>query len=468
MLSLFKKKSPVVFPQTVTTVEGELIRSTDITIRNAPTVNWSNRPVNKTFVPQIGCERVQAIDFQAKFGARNFTVSDYIAFYEAISPLADAIDTIASQFASIQPKVWDKKNKTYLIDHPILTLLSNPNNNVDYLEFAEQEMSFFELTGNCFWIVTSSRLDGEPINLNCVPPQWISPTIGADGYVDIFNYTPINSGFSTQFKRVFTLGDKNFRYVSPDGLQEMFQLKRFNPNSGGFRIFGVSKLRSIAYQLQHFRDACLHNIALLQNGATPSGMLTSTSDNGLTVDQWNNLKAEFDHVFAGAANAGRPLITENLEWQSFSMTNKEMDYIEARKQLKEEIYNRLKIPLALINSNALSLANMSVAERQLYNLSVLPAADKIFSTLTMHLMSRYRDGENLCLTYDPCTIPALKEQTIDELSKMATLNVMSDNELRKRLDLPEAGTDAADEVYKPTTVLPAYGVIDEQPTGQSR
>ena len=80
----------------------------------------------------------------------------------------------------------------------------------------------------------------------------------------------------------------------------------------------------------------------------------------------------------------------------------------------------------------------------------------------MHLMDRYPDGDNLKLTYDPCTIPALKEQTITELTKMAALNVISDNELRKRLDLPEAGDAQAEDVFKPSNMLPTYGVTDEQ------
>lgn len=457
-MKLFKRSPKL--PTTSVTIEGREIPIVSGELMNAQSVvPYTYQPIQKTFIPGAGCSRVQQIDFQTKFGARNFTVSDYITFYESISPLADAIDVMATQFSSIHPKIWDNKNKTFVLDHPLLDLLKRPNTNIDYLEFAEQEMSFFEITGNVFWIVTSSRLDGEPIELFCVPPQWISPTIGADGYVDIFNYSPINSGFSTEFKRINE--GTAFRYVSRDGNQEMFQLKRFNPNTGGFRLFGVSKLRSLAYQLEQFRDASLHNLSLLQNSAMPSGMLTSTADMTMTVDQLNDLRAEMDNVFVGSANAGRIMVTDNLEWKPFSLTNKDMDYIEARKQLKEEIYNRLKIPLALINSNALSLANMAVAERQLYNLSILPAADKIFSALTMHLMWRYKGSENLKLTFDPCTIPALKEQTIDELIKMKSLDVMSDNELRKRSDLPEATSPEADEVYKPSNVLPAYPIIEQ-------
>lgn len=457
-MKLFKR-SPAL-PSTSMTFEGSAIDvSESVPVTQQAVIPYKYEPIKKTFIPGPGCSRVRQVDFQTKFGARNFTIVDYITFYESISPLADAIDVLATQFSSIQPKIWDDKNKTFLLDHPLLDLLQRPNTNVDYLEFAEQEISFFEITGNIFWIVTSSRLDGEPIELFCVPPQWISPSIGSDGYVDIFTYTPVNSAFSTEFKRVND--GTAFRYLSPDRNQEMFQLKRFNPNSGGFRIFGISKLRSLAYQLQHFRDACLHNISLLQNSAMPSGMLTTNDDVEMRPDQLNNLRSEMDNMFAGAANSGRIMITENLKWIPFSLTNKDMDYIQGRKQLKEEIYNRLKIPLSLINSDALSLTNMAVSERQLYNLSILPAADKIFSKLTMHLMSRYKGGENLKLTFDPCTIPALKEQTLDELTKMAKFNVMSDNELRKRLDLAEAPASEASEVYKPTNTVPGYPIVEQ-------
>ena len=165
-----------------------------------------------------------------------------------------------------------------------------------------------------------------------------------------------------------------------------------------------------------------------------------------TPDQENSLKSEIDNTFSGESNSGRPIIGNDVDYIPFGMTNKDMDYIEGRKQLKEEIYNRLKIPLSLINSNALSLANMEVASLQLYDFSILPLADKIFTILTTNVLKSYDNSENLILTYDPITIPALKERTIEELTKISKFNVLTDNELRKSLDYPTIEDPIADSV----------------------
>lgn len=414
--------------------------------------------VQKTFIPTEGCQRVFNIDLQMKLGQRRFTTADYIDYYESISPLADAIDLLATQFSAISPRILNSRTKLYESEHPLLVLLTHPNTTIDYLEFAEQSMTFFELTGNCFWIVTTSRLDGEPLELFCIPPQWVNGSLGSDGYVAQYNYSPPESLNYSTFSRIESMkGSVRFRYVSEDGTKELFHLKRINPNSASFNLYGLSKLRSLTYQLEHFRDACLHNIAMLRNGARPSGMLTTKDgETRLSPDQWNNLKAELNNTFNGVSNTGRVIFTDNLEWIPFSVTNKDMDYIEARKQLKEEIYNRLKIPLSLINSNALSLANMEVSGLQLFDLAIIPTTNKIFSVLTAHLMFRYGDSSGLSLTYDPSTIPTLRERTIDELVKMNSLSVMTDNEKRKKLDLPESENSEADNIFKPSTVSPSY------------
>lgn len=389
---------------------------------------------------------VSQINAQIATNAIRPYFENYFRFYSSISPLGTAIDIIADQFSSIQPKIYDTKNKEYSDDHPLLQLLKNPNPYCNYNEFSESMASFFELTGNQFWRVTKSKVDGEPIEIYSVPATWVGISTGTDG--NVWEYTYSQQGLTIEYVRNF----KNNRvvYESKDGRSELIHLKHFNPASATYLVVGLSKLNSIFYELEQFRLTSLHNQSLLANGARPSGLLKAAD--GMTEKQANRLRAEFTNMFSNAQNAGRPIIASNVDWQDFTQTNRDMDFATLKAQIKELIYNRLNIPLALVNSDSLSLANMEEAMIQLYSLAVLPLTDKLFDSLSNNLLPYYKGSENLILTYDPSTIEALKVLNIQEVQKLATLNIFSDNELRNKLDA--TAREGGDEVFKPSTMIP--------------
>ena len=65
--------------------------------------------------------------------------------------------------------------------------------------------------------------------------------------------------------------------------------------------------------VQH-NQAAVWNQALLQNGAKPSGALVVKGADGsgghLTDEQFGRLRNQIDEQYAGARNAGRPLLLE--------------------------------------------------------------------------------------------------------------------------------------------------------------
>lgn len=415
--------------------------------------NRNLKRVSNSFVKTPFNQANRSVSFQQQATLKNYSIWDYVNFYNSIEPLADAIDLLSAEFSSLQMKVYDTKNKIFVPDHPVLELFKFNNSVIDYIEFAIQELSFLEITGNCFWILELSQLDSEPLSIECVPPQWLGFIIGDKGLVTTFNY---NAPYGNNYVFNLIIKDGRYRYMTDDGKRELFQLKRFNPNSSGFRAFGQSRLHSLAYQLEHFISLCNLNISQLKNGGRPSGILQTLPTSSLTPDQLQDTKVEANNVLRGELNAGRILVLDQLEWKSISFSNRDCAYNEARQQIKEEIYNRFKIPLSLINSNALSLANMEVAERQLYNLSILPTTSKIFSTLTRNLMFRYPNSEDLIFFYDKSTIPALKLQNLEELNMMVKFNVLSDNEIRHNMNFNLA--DGGDVIYKPANLVPTYNI----------
>ena len=92
------------------------------------------------------------------------------------------------------------------------------------------------------------------------------------------------------------------------------------------------------------------NLAMMQNQATPSGVLqvASTEYNPrgeLTDEQFKRVKQEVTESYTGARNAGKPMLLEgNLKWQSISLSPKEMDFINSRNATAIELCIALGVP----------------------------------------------------------------------------------------------------------------------------
>ncbi len=96
---------------------------------------------------------------------------------------------------------------------------------------------------------------------------------------------------------------------------------------------GFSPLAAAGVALDLANTAARWNKALLDNSARPSGALVYQPKEGgnLTPDQYERLRAELEQGYAGAVNAGRPLLLEGgLDWKAMGLSPKDMDFIEAR------------------------------------------------------------------------------------------------------------------------------------------
>lgn len=404
-------------------------------------------------------------DFQINQSIQGYSKYQFFSYYNTISCLENAINLLASQFSSLNMYLFDKRNRTIIKNHPVLDFFKKPNFTDNYLQFALKEMIFYNVSGNCYWIMDNGgRIDGTPVFLFCISPLLISP-IETSQYGG-FYYNPQDAG-SGRIGFYGNIINGQLRYFNKDSTKELFYVSRPNGlyNSGmdvkDIMSPGTSRLLSLAPQLECFQSALLHNIALLKQAGMPCGILTNKDEaNTLTPDQRDELMANWTAQVGGAQNAGRLLIGDNLMYQPFSFSNKELNYVEARQQLKEEIYNHFHIPLALINSDSLSLANMIVAERLMYNLAIIPEADKIYTALTNNILWRYGNTtRNLEFCFDQFEVPSLRDKKIEELLKIKEMGVYSDNELRKAIDSPLVQDRAADEVYKASNQVPSSYIV---------
>ena len=82
--------------------------------------------------------------------------------------------------------------------------------------------------------------------------------------------------------------------------------------------------------------------------------------------------------FAGAGNAGRPLLLEGgLKWQAMSLTPADMDFAGLKAAAAREIALAFGVPPMLLGlPGDATYANYREANRALWRLTVLPMADQ--------------------------------------------------------------------------------------------
>ena len=112
---------------------------------------------------------------------------------------------------------------------------------------------------------------------------------------------------------------------------DIAHMKSFNPINDWY---GLSPLQAAMLSLDQNNAGQRLNLSLLQNSATPSGVLQmKVSDSNprgeLTDEQYSRLQADIDIKYSGARNAGKPMLLEGgLSWQSVSLGPKDMEFIQ--------------------------------------------------------------------------------------------------------------------------------------------
>ena len=394
--------------------------------------------------------------YEYLYNRGNFDLAAYQAvdYYTKTAPLFTGVDIIASNVASITPVLQNKKTKEYVTDHPFLDLLESPNNDNSYYELIKSAVSFLLITGENYFV--SRGLPGsEPKELSVIPPQSINVEVSGDGFISEINSSTPTGQYISFFKAndISTLVKSNRdRYFNVDRTQEIWQIKTFNPRTSYYRVRGLSPFTPLFYSVEQYINADIHNLSLLKKGGRLSGVFIF--ENELTEENYTRLKEQINDHYAGAENAGRIALLEGekVSYEELGASNKDMDFVALKDAVETAIYNLLRIPLPLVKAAQMTLTNLPAAKLILYHDAILPMAKRIFAELTLMNMYRYKNSEDLMLTFRQQDIPALQSEIIAELTQISALGVISMDEVRAELGRNEliGGKD----IYRPATSIP--------------
>jgi len=198
--------------------------------------------------------------------------------------------------------------------------------------------------------------------------------------------------------------------------------------------YGLGCLDGAAGPMAIHNVAARWNKALLDNAARPSGALVHEGNEVMSADQYDRLRAELAESYAGAANAGRPMLLEGgLRWQALSLTPADMDFIALKAAAARDIALAFGVPPVLVGlPGDATYANYREANRALWRQSILPLVTKILDALAEGLRPWFA---GLSLRADQDRIPALSEDRERLWAQVTAADFLSPDEKRALVGL---------------------------------
>jgi len=278
-----------------------------------------------------------------------------------------SVRMIAEAAASVPLYLFDGEKE--IDEHPLLALLRQPNPMECGPDLLESFFGHLIVAGNAY--LEAVAVDGAVRELHALRPDRMKVVPGPDGWPESYEYAV--AGRTMRF-------DQDGARVRP-----ILHMALFDPLNDHY---GLSPLEPAAVGLDLHNAAGIWNKALLDNSACPSGALVYTAKDGqLSPEQYERLKTELEDGFAGAANAGRPLLLEGgLDWKAMGLSPRDMDFISAKHVAAREVALALGVPPMLLGiPGDNTYANYAEANRSFWRQTVLPLVARTAKALSAWL-----------------------------------------------------------------------------------
>jgi len=281
-----------------------------------------------------------------------------------VSAVMACVGIISEDVSKLQPALYRRRadgGKDAVTDHPLVPLLTRPNDWQTWFEFCQMQIAALLLRGNAYTVLLRNRR-GDPIMFVPINPDrvslWEAPT-----------------------------GDLFF-VVTRTGLHELAVLQNvplFVPYEdvlhwkglSGTGLLGVSKIAMC-------REAIGLAAAMEQlmsrtvgRGAKPSGMFVA--DKKVSDEIGLKLKAQFQQRNAGLENAGDVIVVEKgLEWKPLSLTMADMQFLAGRNYQNVDIARIFRVPAYMIGEDSkISRANQTQMAQDYLNNTLMTYVDII-------------------------------------------------------------------------------------------
>ena len=335
-------------------------------------------------------------------------------------------------------------------DHPLQKLLDKPNPTQSGQDFIRALTAFKAITGTSY--AEALGPDNQPpIELWVWPPYNMKVIASEDPRVNMpFGYV-YDSG---QYKVAWEIDVLT-------GKSDLLQWKTFNPLN---RHYGQSPIEAAAFEVDQHNAASEWNMNMLQNSATPDGVLST--EKILSDDQFKQLQKHMDEQHTGPRNAKKSMILEgDLTWSQMSLSPKDMDWLEGKRMAATEIAAAFGTPTQIIPiPGDQTFANFEQARQSFWEDTVIPEGEDLIAELNTWLAPMF--GDNVSIRMDLDAVPALAGRRAEKWTTIKDANFLTINEKRKELNYDIIGkaedpNNPHNQIWFPANLFPITDVDDD-------
>jgi HK97 family phage portal protein len=310
-------------------------------------------------------------------------------------------------------------------DHPFEQLLRRPNPFMSRFELIEQTVGNLEIHGNAYWFLAGEP-GGTPQELWPLRPDRVS--IVPDAQRGVRGYVYAVDG----------------RQIPLDAA-EVVHFRRWHPAND---YYGLSALEAARLAVESDRAMSDWNRRYFGEGmAVPAGIV-AIRDRVNDAD-FERLKREWRAAYGGRERKTAFLRGASVEWHNVGLSQHDMDFLNARRFNREEIFQIFGIPVGMFSENATE-ANALVGERVFIERTLWPKLVRIAEKITTYLLPFY--GANLTGRFDDIR-PQDKQAMFEEIR--VARDVLTVDEIRARYfqlgPMPPFTTHDAGEVDAPAS-----------------
>lgn len=213
-------------------------------------------------------------------------------------------------------------------DHPLFWLLhTSPNYDQSAYDFWEFMCASIELHGNAYAEI-EKRSDGFIVSLTPVRPD-------------------------IMFVRRLSSGEIEYRWTI-DGVTKTLpqELVLHIRGFGGDPLGGLSPLQVCRSSFGSAIAANTAAAATFRNGIRSTGVLSADGPKPLSPEQMEQTQRLIEDKYAGAVNAGRPLLLNGLKWQALSLSPEDAQMLESRQFGVEEVCRIFEVDPHMVGHTA--------------------------------------------------------------------------------------------------------------------
>lgn len=321
-----------------------------------------------------------------------------------------------------------------ILEHPIIDLLTNVNNIYNENDLYELLEIYLGLTGNNYWYLPRNGLN-VPTEIYVLPPQYMKVIPGPGNTVAGYEW---RKGIQTE------------KFPS----DEVIHFRIPSPTS---RWYGRSPLVAVSDEYTLSRTMNSYEKAVLDNMGNLSVALEADKEMNLDEDEIDEVLLNWNTKYGGVRNARKVAYLQGVKVHEFGLSPRDLNFLQGRKWTTNQIANAYRVPISMLKTEDVNMANAKTGEYHLAKYATLPELRRIEQEMNQSLCPMFDD--RLFVQFDD-PVPEDNEFVLKELETHLKMGYRTINE--KRI---EEGLDPVPWGDEPFAPLRGPTSMSTGPTG---